>query len=118
MAASSLYTHLLPAETRNYLRETARVLRSGGRCLVTFFVVDPEAERLMANDLSSIAFRPYEGCRVRDVQVPAAAVAYDDHVVTEMFAEVGLRIDDVRHGVWCGRLVGTSYQDLVLAVRP
>ena len=38
--AASLFTHLLPGETQNYLAETARVLKPGGRALFSFFVLD------------------------------------------------------------------------------
>jgi SAM-dependent methyltransferase len=118
VAASSLYTHLLPEETRNYLRETYRVLRPGGRCLVTFFLVDTEAAQLMAEDRSTIMFHEYDGCYVQSVEVPAGAVAYSVGDVHELFAVAGLRIDGIRPGVWCGRPDGASYQDLILAVRP
>ena len=38
--AASLFTHLLPDETRNYFCETRRVLKPTGRCLFSFFHLD------------------------------------------------------------------------------
>ncbi len=118
VAASSLYTHLMSVEARNYLRETYRLLRPGGRCLVTFFMVDAEAAQLMADGRSKIAFHEQDGVYVHKVDVPAFAVAHTEGDVHEMFAVAGLRIDDIKLGVWCGRSIGASYQDLVLAIRP
>ena len=45
----SVFTHLLPAEVENYLRETARVLRPGGRVIATYFILD---------DVSRLFFPP------------------------------------------------------------
>lgn len=118
VAASSLYTHLMPGETLNYLRETHRVLRPDGRCLVTFFMVDAEAEQLIADGRSTIAFHAHDGFWVHKVEVPAFAVAHSERSIREAFAVAGLRIDDIKHGTWCGRSGGVSYQDLVLATRP
>lgn len=38
--APSVFTHMLPDAAANYLRETARVMRPGGRCLFSFFLLD------------------------------------------------------------------------------
>ena len=55
VVASSLFTHLVWAETRNYVAETRRVLRSNGRALFTFFLLTPESEELMASGRSRMA---------------------------------------------------------------
>ena len=36
----SVFTHMLPEECENYAQEIMRVLRPGGRCAVTTFLVD------------------------------------------------------------------------------
>ncbi len=38
--AASVFTHMLPETTANYFNETARVLKPGGRCLFSFFLLD------------------------------------------------------------------------------
>lgn len=38
--AASLFTHLLPDETANYFREARRVIKPGGACLFSFFLLD------------------------------------------------------------------------------
>jgi ubiquinone/menaquinone biosynthesis C-methylase UbiE len=40
----SLFTHIRPAEVENYLREMARVLKPGGRCLAAFFMLNEGRE--------------------------------------------------------------------------
>lgn len=36
----SVFTHMLPEDVRNYIAETARLLRPGGRCLFSAFLMD------------------------------------------------------------------------------
>jgi SAM-dependent methyltransferase len=38
--AASVYTHLLPATAAQYLRESARVLKHGGRLVISVFLLD------------------------------------------------------------------------------
>ena len=38
--AASVFTHMLPDAAANYFRETARVLKPGGRCVFSFFLLD------------------------------------------------------------------------------
>jgi SAM-dependent methyltransferase len=37
---TSVFTHMLPEEVENYLSEIFRVLKPGGRCLCTFFILE------------------------------------------------------------------------------
>lgn len=38
--AASVFTHMLPDATSHYFRESGRVLRPGGRCVFSFFLLD------------------------------------------------------------------------------
>jgi SAM-dependent methyltransferase len=40
MFAASVFTHMLPQNTAHYFAEAARVLKPGGRCLFSFFLLD------------------------------------------------------------------------------
>jgi ubiquinone/menaquinone biosynthesis C-methylase UbiE len=52
----SVFTHLLPPELRNYLAEVSRVLREDGRCLITYFLLNPESQALIRSERTSFAF--------------------------------------------------------------
>jgi SAM-dependent methyltransferase len=114
--AASVLTHLLEAEADHYLAEAARVLRPGGRVLVTFFLLDDESRALLAEGRSALAFADTDAhVAVVDDAVPEEAVAYDAGWVRERLAAHGLELREVRPGTWCGREDATSFQDIVLA---
>lgn len=113
----SVFTHLLPEDADHYLAETSRVLAPGGRCLLTFFLLDEEALALIAAGRSSIAFaHPMPGCRVDNPEKPEDAVAYREEDLAALLERHGLRLRrPIRYGKWSGREPWVSYQDILVA---
>lgn len=113
---TSVFTHLRPREMEHYLSEIARVLRSEGRCLMTFFLLNPESWRLIKRGRSSQPFQhQLEGFWTTDRNIPETAVAYEESFIRNVLSKSGLSIvAPVRYGSWCGRVEFLSYQDLVL----
>ena len=116
---TSVFTHMLPGEVGNYLGEIARVLKPGGRCLMSYFIWNGEAATLEGAGKSAITFPHAHGIyRLKDKDFPEHAVAYDEVNLKEMIARTGLAIQaPIRYGSWCGRKEFTSFQDLILAVK-
>jgi SAM-dependent methyltransferase len=117
--ATSLFTHLVRAETEHYLRETARVLRPGGTCLLTFFALDEHAEREMTAGRASFDFRhPIEGGFTTDPSQPEEAIAFRASDLREMLAAAGLEVQEpIRFGLWSNHPEGPAGQDVVIARR-
>lgn len=68
---TSVFTHVLPAAMQNYLCEIARVLKRGGRCLITFFLWNAAADRLVRSGKSQYDFRyDYGMHRVQKADMP------------------------------------------------
>lgn len=116
---TSVFTHMLPADLERYLSEVARVLKPGGRCLATFFLLNDESKALIAAGAST---QPFEdelpGCRVYARNVPEAAVAYEEQDVRRLYERVGLQADLLIYsGGWCGRASFVDYQDMIVAGR-
>ena len=44
---TSVFTHMLPAEVEHYMEEILRVIKTGGRCFITFFLIEAESRRLL-----------------------------------------------------------------------
>jgi len=118
--ATSLFTHLVRAETEHYLRETARVLRPGGTCLLTVFALDEQAEREMAAGRTSFDFRhPIEGGFTTDPSQPEEAIAFAAADLREMLTAAALEVREPIHfGLWSNHSGAPAGQDIVVARRP
>jgi ubiquinone/menaquinone biosynthesis C-methylase UbiE len=108
----SVFTHMRPAEISNYIAEVARLLKTDGRCLATFFLLNKEqAARKGANDL---AFNYGAGeWRYVHEHSPESAVAYDESFVMQLFEKYDLAVEKKIYGRWSGREDGLSYQDIL-----
>ena len=99
--------------------EIARVMKPGGRCLATFFLMTRESEQLVkagAGDLDMST--ELEGYFVADPKSPEYAVGYPEPTIREMYRKHGLKIaEPIRFGSWPGRKDGLSYQDILVATR-
>ncbi len=117
--ATSLFTHLLRSEARHYLMETARVLRPGGRCLLTFFLLTSEAERAVAAGRAMLDMRhPVDGGATTDPRQPEEAIAFRVELVRELMAEAGLEVVEPIHpGAWAGAPDALTLQDVIVARR-
>lgn len=99
----SVFTHLLPDAVRQYTAEIGRVLTSGGRCIVSCFLVNDERRRPVTQGQAFLAFPiAHESgvCRLHDAAMPESAVAFEEAFLFATFREHGLRVDDIRRGAW------------------
>lgn len=101
---TSVFTHMLPDEVANYLREISRVLRQGGRCFATFFLWNEEAARLSGGNPHFTFPHDRGHYRLMDEQVQAANVAYEENYLRrEMIEAAGLEVEQEHYGYWAGR---------------
>ncbi len=116
---TSVFTHMLPQELENYLSEIVRVLNRGGKCLITFFLLNPESLRLINENLTTLDFKSDIGYyRLFNPDVPELAVAYDESFIQRLYEEHKLKIvKPIHYGLWCGRKQFLTYQDIVIAVK-
>jgi SAM-dependent methyltransferase len=115
--ATSLFTHLAPDATANYLGECARVLRPGGRLFATFFLVDEWTRDALAAGRGTRTLHPsIAGSWIEDPRDPHAAVAHDQDRLGEVLAAAGLVAEGPLRGNWCGR-EAVRHQDVVVARR-
>lgn len=54
--ACSVFTHMLPKDVENYFSEIFRVLKPGGRAVLTYFLWNEEAAQRIAEGASTIRF--------------------------------------------------------------
>jgi SAM-dependent methyltransferase len=117
--ATSLFTHLMLPDASHYLREIKRVLRPTGKCLLTFFILRPEALAEIDAGRVSLDFRhPIDGGRTIDPREPEAATGFELPTLETMFTEAGLTIETpIRYGRWANAPEGLAGQDIVVAER-
>ncbi|MFC1884905.1 class I SAM-dependent methyltransferase [Thermodesulfobacteriota bacterium] len=116
---TSVFTHMLPSDLDNYAGEISRVLKTKGKCLITFFLLNEESETLVRSGDSSLDFRyKVEGCLTIKRKDPETAIAYDEKFINGLFEKYRLKIvQPVYYGSWCNRDSFLSYQDLIIATK-
>ena len=119
--AASIFTHLLPAETENYFRETRRVLAPTGKALFSFFVLD--FYRGPGTAISPIYEFDHAYENNRDVAVkfperPDDVIAYSRDRIEDYARNSRLRVLRIIPGLWSESPgVAVNEQDLVLLER-
>lgn len=115
---ASVFTHLMPAEMENYVREAARVLRPAGRLFATYCLINDESEELMPEGHGRLNFgkRIEQGARTARPGCPEKAVAYAEGRVRKLWRQSGLTLIGIRYGTWC-RPQADYHQDVLVAVR-
>jgi len=118
--ATSLFTHLLPDSATNYAQEIARVLRPGGRALLTFFLLNSDWRERIASGQKLLAEFPYKigDCRTANLENPEAVIAYEQHDAVKIFEDAGLDVDSISLGAWRKRSDGWTWQDAILVSKP
>ncbi len=115
--STSVFTHLLPAILDRYVAEIARVLKPGGRCFGTFFLLNDEARRSISEGRSRMDIgSPFSSiCCVMEPDLPERAVGYDEAYIRDLLERRGLAVlDPVRYGRWWGKDDAPAFQDIVL----
>lgn len=114
---TSVFTHMMPSEVEHYLKEIFRVLKPGGRCFATFFILTPESESAM--DKNRKFWFPYKkgNYSLMEQKVVSANVAYQwDSLCNEWFTPSGFEVKEVLWGKWSGRAETecVDFQDIVV----
>lgn len=112
----SVFTHMLPGEVENYLRETRRVLKKGGYLVATFFILDEDSRRRMAA-YDGLNFRhAYGHYALLDKKVKSANVAFDRGYLLEAVERAGFVLEREVAGHWCGRekVQAMRFQDILV----
>lgn len=116
--AASLFTHLLPAETERYFRESRRVLRPDGKILFSLFLLDHYRGKGTAiSPLYEVEHLLAPGVAVREPDFPDRLVAYSIDNVSGYAESAGLEIERILPGLWSERPgLAVNEQDLVVLV--
>jgi SAM-dependent methyltransferase len=115
---SSIFTHLLPAAVEAYTREVARVLRPGGRCLISYLLMNEAAREAVATGATIFDFRHWLGpCATFAPGEPTEGLAYREDYALGLLRASGLEVEEVRYGDWRRVRSYEIQHDWVAAVR-
>ncbi len=117
---TSVVTHLEPAQVDAYAAELGRLLRLGGRCFVSLFLMDDTARAAIRAGHSRLAFDADAAGPdyYANPEQKLAAVAYDQRHLLSRFARAGLFLArPIAYGGWSGRAGGLSFQDICVFAR-
>lgn len=129
VTALSVWTHFREEDARFYLAELARVLRPGGRALVTLFLLDEDYRRSLPREAGQVsqfhgtpagrwAFdQPAYGATgwrcPAWAEVPEQAIGVDAVAWSELLADCGLELLEIMPGNWKER-PGAFFQDVLV----
>ena len=114
---TSVFTHMMPAEVKHYLGEIERVLKSGGTCFATFFLLNKEAKEGMQNNKEFNFPYDYGHYRLMNDEIKSANIAFEiDYLKKELITANNLKAEALHLGWWCGRERKNcvSFQDIAV----
>ncbi len=114
--ATSLFTHLMSADAAHYLREMGRVLKPGGRALITWYVADDDTSQGQDYELK-FHRRLDESSFTANPGNPCAAIAFTRDFITRNCVNASLKCEgDIHLGEW-RNIAGPTYQDMLVVVK-
>jgi len=113
----SVFTHMLPDDVRNYLKEINRVLKKGGRCLITYFILKDPAQTVFKSKKLDFQFK-FEKYWSTNEKVPEKAIAFDEQDVRRMYSDADLIIEEpIHYGRWNSDGTGIESQDVIIGLK-
>lgn len=115
--ARSLFTHMQPEELEHYAGQIARVVKPGGRILVTFFLLNDESLALAPHVPEPPYFRYPSGVVTTTEPDRGGVVAYREDYARGVFTQNGFELEPTYYGYWCGRQGDYASQDILVGTR-
>lgn len=97
----SVFTHMLPEDVENYMKEVYRVLKKGGKCWITYFLINPYAKELIDEGSCRRRFTHEEGIYMTSSKDRhESMVGYKENYIYDLYKKVGFKDLWVKYGQW------------------
>lgn len=113
---TSVFTHMFAEDMENYLAEISRVLKPGGKALITWFLLNDQS-RGATQPALDFRYELDEVSRTTLRESPEAAIAFDEAHILSLYQRYGLSIDAIEHGRWAWPDSQFDLQDMIIAVK-
>lgn len=118
IVAFSVFTHLSSDDTNKYIQSLARLLRPGGKLLISAFLINSFTKKCIQQRVSAIIFdtqsSPGGGVYSANKLDQMAAVGFSETVLIDIASQHHLALTDIHYGRWSGRPSVSSFQDIVV----
>jgi ubiquinone/menaquinone biosynthesis C-methylase UbiE len=114
---TSVFTHMMPDDVNNYLKEIARVLKKDGKCFVTFFLLNDEIKSSIKKGEHFNFPYSYDHYSLLDNNVKEANIAFEeDYLINTLMYNNELYPENIYYGWWSGkpRESALGYQDTIV----
>ncbi len=113
----SVFTHLVPDDMKNYLQEISRVLKSHGKCYITYFLLNNWSLKQIESGLTEWNFKyQFDGFKSEVKKIPEQVIAYEESVIRQLYKEADLKIlEPINFGKWTGLKDAFFGQDVIIA---
>lgn len=113
---TSVFTHMMPDDLENYVKEIHRVLKKDKKCLATFFILDDESENAMLVNKQKNFPHKFGNYSLMDKSVKEANVGFQKKYILDLFARNGFDVTDFFRGNWSGVRPGilNEHQDILI----
>lgn len=112
---TSVFTHMMPNDVDNYLKQISLVMKNDGKCMATFFLLDSDIKKQMKD--KKIGFRfvhHFDGYSLMDKKVKEANVAYEKTYLLSLLKKNGLYADSIYQGKWSNGVSPLDFQDVLI----
>lgn len=113
--ATSVFTHMLPNEVFQYLKEANRVLKTEQLALFTFFIVDDFVKNQIEHHNTFMDFKHNENDYYTiNTNIPESNIAYDLLWLEKEMNKANFQLLEIKNGSWSGRKEFLSFQDILI----
>jgi SAM-dependent methyltransferase len=115
---TAVFTHMMPGDVNNYLKQIARVMKKDGLCLISLFLLTPESKEEIIHKRTNFYFvHTSDGYCLMSDKEQEPAVAYENNLFQFFLSRHGLYARNIRRGAWANGTLPLDFHDVMLITR-